>query len=986
MKMDFKSGLRKGLTATMSVVMTTALIPAPSLAATQHGDASAALAVASSSSSVAASVALNQTWSFDKSSGSADDLQNIQLATGTYQGIAIDASANGAKFSPRASDTQVNPGTKLSFDVASSEAGATLSLQLSGGTASLAASGNSDGVVESVSSDNTTIEVGKQGGTVTLAFTGTTYLKSASLTYKEAPVEFPGTPSDATTDDQTYDLTTLDASSNTIQATTGSVSPSGSTSALKVDATNGKFAPRSTDTQVNAGTIIYVPIAQDAQGAKITVNGNNYNNLVLNVDGQSATSNQSVRVNTSSTRYVPVSFTLPEGAQSGSFYVTSIQVAYAKNENQFPGDLVDATATDKTWDLSSDTTATRPTYESKQGDFDGLKIDASSGKFAPRAADTQVNAGTTIYVPAAQDEKGAVLRIESSYMGSVSMKVDGQDAQSGTDIAIDTSKMRYIPVSFSGNGNCYLTGISVDYKSDATETEHVVTVGKGSNYQYQTINDALSAESSSLKDHLVLSIAPGDYNERVVVTKPGVILKNADRSGNQSVTIHASYYSSNNMDDNGKFAPLDDHDLGTDQCATVLVDSSAQGFSAHGITFQNDYNVVDNTSAGQMTPAVAFNSKADKVTLSDCKFNGRQDTVYVEGQGNRVSFDSCDITGTVDFIFGDADAYFRNCNLKMVSFPGKDNGYFTAANTKSGYTGLVFSHCTLTADEGIKQASLGRPWQNLCAADISVTSKGTTYSNIDTSKPNSSYPNVSSAVTYIGCTMPATAKLVQGRWSLWRGKDITGKSVSVTYEPTVRFSEISCVNPDSTAVVDSGNLVLGKVLSDSGDTAEQTALNEMKIGEKYWQPYDFSNEVVSRKSVYRLYNQWSGEHLFTTSYDEYQLLVKLGWNGEDVAWDSPDAGEPVYRLYNPYSGDHHYTMNKEEYQSLQTLGWNGEGVSFYSCSKDDVARGATPVYRLFNPWLTVGTHLFTISESEYNNLSAIGWQQEGVAFYAYKHE
>ncbi len=51
--------------------------------------------------------------------------------------------------------------------------------------------------------------------------------------------------------------------------------------------------------------------------------------------------------------------------------------------------------------------------------------------------------------------------------------------------------------------------------------------------------------------------------------------------------------------------------------------------SAYGITFQNDYNVVDHTAAGEQTPAVALNTQADKVYLKNSRIIGRQDTLYV---------------------------------------------------------------------------------------------------------------------------------------------------------------------------------------------------------------------------------------------------------------------------------------------------------------------------------------------------------------------
>ena len=83
--------------------------------------------------------------------------------------------------------------------------------------------------------------------------------------------------------------------------------------------------------------------------------------------------------------------------------------------------------------------------------------------------------------------------------------------------------------------------------------------------------------------------------------------------------------------------------------------------------------------------------------------------------------------------------------------------------------------------------------------------------------------------------------------------------------------------------------------------------------------------------MYRLYNQWSGEHLFTESKDEYGQLVGIGWSGEGTVWMAPErSATPIWRLYNPYSGDHHYTTSGEEYDQLGKLGWHKEGTAFYA--------------------------------------------------------
>lgn len=139
---------------------------------------------------------------------------------------------------------------------------------------------------------------------------------------------------------------------------------------------------------------------------------------------------------------------------------------------------------------------------------------------------------------------------------------------------------------------------------------------------------------------------------------------------------------------------------------------------------------------------------------------------------------------------------------------------------------------------------------------------------------------------------------------------------------------------------------------------------------------------IATVPMYRLYNRWSGEHLFTTDYSEYSYLGSIGWTQEGVAWYAPaSGGTPVWRLYNPYSGDHLYTGSASEYTYLGSIGWRQEGESFRSA---DASSDGAPIYRLYNRWLTAGTHLFTTDASEYSYLGTLGWSQEGEAFYAAK--
>lgn len=146
-------------------------------------------------------------------------------------------------------------------------------------------------------------------------------------------------------------------------------------------------------------------------------------------------------------------------------------------------------------------------------------------------------------------------------------------------------------------------------------------------------------------------------------------------------------------------------------------------------------------------------------------------------------------------------------------------------------------------------------------------------------------------------------------------------------------------------------------------------------------------------TVVRMYNKWTGEHLFTTNALEVADLEARGWANEGTYWKAPAADKkaneaymPVYRLYNPYTSDHLYTTDLVEYTNLMAAGWRGEDVKFMSAAlpdKDNKAKigsadvDAEGIYRQFNPNVTVGTHNYG-GLAENKKVIDAGWKADGV--------
>ncbi len=180
----------------------------------------------------------------------------------------------------------------------------------------------------------------------------------------------------------------------------------------------------------------------------------------------------------------------------------------------------------------------------------------------------------------------------------------------------------------------------------------------------------------------------------------------------------------------------------------------------------------------------------------------------------------------------------------------------------------------------------------------------------------------------------------------------------------------------------------GTVLKDKAVTvknADGTTLGSGKTDDKG--QFTIVLADLTRIKMYRLYNQWTGEHFYTADADEQKGLVKVGWTDEGTGWYAPtQTSISVYRLYNPYveGGDHHYTMSAEEKDECVKAGWSYEGIAWYSCEETDT--DSKPLYRQYNPNEQTGTHNYTMSEDEAKMVVAAGWRDEGTAWRGYESE
>ena len=238
----------------------------------------------------------------------------------------------------------------------------------------------------------------------------------------------------------------------------------------------------------------------------------------------------------------------------------------------------------------------------------------------------------------------------------------------------------------------FLLLIATFTPSIAQQSNIKFTVSQDGRGDYKTIQEAINAVRDHMQSKVTILIKPGTYHEKVVIPawKKNIMLVGEDRK----TTIIT------NGDFSGKPFPNKDFTgnskYSTYTSYTLLVQGS--DCSLENITVKN--------SAGPVGQAVSLTIEADRFGAKNCAFLGHQDTLYTSKDG-RCYFENCFITGTTDFIFGEATAVFSKCTIKSLT-----DSYITAASTtREQPFGYVFLDCELTAAPGVKKVFLGRPWR-----------------------------------------------------------------------------------------------------------------------------------------------------------------------------------------------------------------------------------------------------------------------------------
>ncbi|KAK8960217.1 putative pectinesterase/pectinesterase inhibitor 20 [Platanthera guangdongensis] len=232
--------------------------------------------------------------------------------------------------------------------------------------------------------------------------------------------------------------------------------------------------------------------------------------------------------------------------------------------------------------------------------------------------------------------------------------------------------------------------------SNSVQVSGMVVVSTDGTKNFTTISDAVASAPNNTNandGYYLIFVRAGVYQEYVSVPKNKRFIMMIGDGINQTVVT-----GNRSVDDGWT----------TFSSASFAV--VGQGFVAINMTFQN-------TAGAGKHQAVALRSGADISTFYLCSFEGYQDTLYAHSM--RQFYAGCDISGTVDYIFGNAAAVFQNCNMfSRLPIQGQQNTVTaqgrTDPNQNTGISiqgGGFFAAADLAADNGSTATFLGRPWK-----------------------------------------------------------------------------------------------------------------------------------------------------------------------------------------------------------------------------------------------------------------------------------
>lgn len=233
---------------------------------------------------------------------------------------------------------------------------------------------------------------------------------------------------------------------------------------------------------------------------------------------------------------------------------------------------------------------------------------------------------------------------------------------------------------------------------------------------FLTPNDSLQQAFDRAAPGTVIHLAQGVYRQKAILKTPGITLVG---EGMENTLLVWDDYALK-KDENGV-------EYNTFRTWTLAI-------CADHVTLRHLAVCNDALNPGEKGQEVALSVLGDDFRMENCRLSSTQDTLFagplppdlieryqgfhrpellVPGPSRQV-YQNCRIEGSVDYIFGCADALFEHCEIRNV-WDGRQVGYVAApAHSLEQTEGFLFQNCRFTCEDAIAPASifLARPWRD----------------------------------------------------------------------------------------------------------------------------------------------------------------------------------------------------------------------------------------------------------------------------------
>ncbi|MBE3638191.1 pectinesterase family protein [Mangrovicoccus algicola] len=129
------------------------------------------------------------------------------------------------------------------------------------------------------------------------------------------------------------------------------------------------------------------------------------------------------------------------------------------------------------------------------------------------------------------------------------------------------------------------------------------------------------------------------------------------------------------------------------------------------------FNAAGQAGSGQHQAVALLSASADRLHAEGLRLSSYQDTLYLQGPKDRTVrafLSGCEIEGDVDFIFGQATAWFQGCTIRSRGTRAEMAWATAPATSLRAAYGFVFDDCDFTHDGSARALAgrfqLGRQW------------------------------------------------------------------------------------------------------------------------------------------------------------------------------------------------------------------------------------------------------------------------------------